>query len=215
LLIYIINIFCRGVSGVANSGSYDITQVDGTNGLTSQWKFGTMRDVCFFFSFPLLQNLSCSFSSWVIQPTLVPIVVLSFIDFFSSFNFIAVLLLLCVIVVSVAITFGTVLFLRGIVRGILPDPMAVENLDENLDDKVRILFKVTIFFSAECLRQIGEEALKIYLEEEDSLAEHIDALIAKSLEDFPEDDTSDSAARHAAEITRASITDGTRGGHIR
>ena len=101
-----------------------------------------------------------------------------------------------------------------------PDPMA-ENLDENLDDKVCILYIYIyifkFFFSADlnCLWQIGEEALKIYLEEEDSLTEHIDALIAKSLEDFPDDDTSDSAARHAAEITRASITDGTRGGHIR
>lgn len=28
------------VSGVANSGSYDITQIDGTNGLTSHKRFG-------------------------------------------------------------------------------------------------------------------------------------------------------------------------------
>jgi hypothetical protein len=57
--------------------------------------------------------------------------------------------------------------------------------------------------------------MKIYLEEEDSLADHIGMLVSESLEDFPEDDTSDSAARHAAEIAHASITDGTRGGHIR
>lgn len=57
--------------------------------------------------------------------------------------------------------------------------------------------------------------MKIYLEEEDSLTDHIDALLTESLEDFPEDDTSDTAARHAAEIMRANITDGTRGGHIR
>jgi hypothetical protein len=58
--------------------------------------------------------------------------------------------------------------------------------------------------------------VKIYLEEEDSLTDHIDTLLTESLEDFPDDDdTSDSAARHAAEITRANITDGTRGGHVR
>ena len=58
--------------------------------------------------------------------------------------------------------------------------------------------------------------MKIYLEEEDSLTDHIDMLLTESLEDFPEDnDTSDSAARHAAEITRANITDGTRSGHVR
>ncbi|KAF8233214.1 hypothetical protein L208DRAFT_1377382 [Tricholoma matsutake] len=55
--------------------------------------------------------------------------------------------------------------------------------------------------------EVGEEAVKIYLEEEDSLTDHIDALLTESLEDFPEDDTSDSAARHAAEITCANITD--------
>ena len=57
--------------------------------------------------------------------------------------------------------------------------------------------------------------MKIYLEEEDSLVDHIDTLLSESLDDFPEDDTSDSAARHAAEITCANITNGTRGGHIR
>ena len=57
--------------------------------------------------------------------------------------------------------------------------------------------------------------MKIYLEEEDSLMDHIDTLLSESLDDFPEDDTSDSAARHAAEIMRANITNGTWGGHIR
>jgi hypothetical protein len=116
----------------------------------------------------------------------------------------------CVVVVSVADRDHFLLFVRVFIRVIMTEAMAVENLD----DKVGIPL-LTIFFSAECLWQIGEEALKIYLEEEDSLTEHIDALIANSIEDFPEDDTSDLAARHAAEITRASITDGTRGGHIR
>lgn len=63
--------------------------------------------------------------------------------------------------------------------------------------------------------QIAEEARKLYLEEEDSLSDHIDVLITQSLDDFPDEETMDSAARDAAEITRASITDGTRGGHIR
>jgi hypothetical protein len=57
--------------------------------------------------------------------------------------------------------------------------------------------------------------VKIYLEEEDSLMDHIDTLLSESLDDFPEDDTSDSAARHAAEIMCANITNGTQGGHIR
>ncbi|KAF8224015.1 hypothetical protein L208DRAFT_1425908 [Tricholoma matsutake] len=56
--------------------------------------------------------------------------------------------------------------------------------------------------------------MKIYIEEEDSLTDHIDTLLTESLKDFPEDDTSDSAAQHAAEIMHMSITDGTRGGHI-
>lgn len=43
----------------------------------------------------------------------------------------------------------------------------------------------------------------------------VDSLISESLEDFPEADSLDSAARHAAELTRANITDGTRGGHLR
>ncbi|KAF8230492.1 hypothetical protein L208DRAFT_1423829 [Tricholoma matsutake] len=55
--------------------------------------------------------------------------------------------------------------------------------------------------------EVGEEAVKIYLEEEDSLTDHINMLLTESLEDFPEDDTSDSVAQHAAEITCANITD--------
>ena len=64
--------------------------------------------------------------------------------------------------------------------------------------------------------QIAKEVLQLYLEEEDSLAEYITTLISDSLDDFPdEEDSTDPAARHAAEIMRASITDGTRSGHIR
>jgi hypothetical protein len=36
--------------------------------------------------------------------------------------------------------------------------------------------------------------MKIYLEEEDSLTDHIDTLLTESLKDFPEDDTLDAAA---------------------
>ncbi|KAF5383851.1 hypothetical protein D9615_003799 [Tricholomella constricta] len=55
--------------------------------------------------------------------------------------------------------------------------------------------------------KIQDEALKLYLEEEDSLADVIDTLITGSFEDFPEADASDPAAQHAAEIARANITD--------
>lgn len=56
----------------------------------------------------------------------------------------------------------------------------------------------------------------IYQEDEDSLlTEQVNQLIVESLEDFPEDDASDAAACHAAQISRAYITDKTRGGHIR
>ncbi|RDB19433.1 hypothetical protein Hypma_013731 [Hypsizygus marmoreus] len=66
-----------------------------------------------------------------------------------------------------------------------------------------------------CEDEIEDEATKIYLKEEDSLDNIVNLLILDSLEDFLEVEASDAVARHAAEITRASITDGTRGGHIR
>ncbi|KAJ7020086.1 hypothetical protein C8F04DRAFT_974775, partial [Mycena alexandri] len=63
--------------------------------------------------------------------------------------------------------------------------------------------------------QITDEACKLHLEDSDSIEEHIHIIIAGSVEDFPEDDTSDSAAKFAAQIARASITDKTRSNHVR
>ncbi|KAJ6549519.1 hypothetical protein DFH09DRAFT_1086767 [Mycena vulgaris] len=63
--------------------------------------------------------------------------------------------------------------------------------------------------------KLSDEALKPWLEEEDSLSHQIDTFLAEALEDFPKDDNVDDAAKYAAEIARAVITDKTRGGHIR
>ncbi|KAJ7066766.1 hypothetical protein B0H15DRAFT_764970, partial [Mycena belliarum] len=63
--------------------------------------------------------------------------------------------------------------------------------------------------------QLSEEALKLWLEEEDSLSHQIDGIINECMQDFPDDDTVDDAAKYAAEIARAVITDKTRGGHLR
>jgi hypothetical protein len=62
-----------------------------------------------------------------------------------------------------------------------------------------------------------EESVKIYTEEEDSLMEHIESLIQAALEDFVEEDndTKDQAARDAAAMAHAYITEGTRTGHMR
>jgi len=85
----------------------------------------------------------------------------------------------------------------------------------NVDEEVSLHMQCRRSLSTNDCAQVGSEALKIYLEEEDSLDDHVDTLLAESLEDFPEDDICDSAARHAAEITRACITESTRVGHIR
>ncbi|KAJ6568028.1 hypothetical protein DFH09DRAFT_845682, partial [Mycena vulgaris] len=53
------------------------------------------------------------------------------------------------------------------------------------------------------------------LEDADSLLEHVQDLVAQSMDDFPEDEIDDDAARYAAKMTKASITDGTRTGHLR
>ncbi|KAK7007167.1 hypothetical protein R3P38DRAFT_3325570 [Favolaschia claudopus] len=55
----------------------------------------------------------------------------------------------------------------------------------------------------------------IALEEEDSLAEQINTLISDTLQDFPDEDTKDEAAKYAGEIAKAVITDKTREGHLR
>ncbi|KAJ7830615.1 hypothetical protein B0H14DRAFT_2593166 [Mycena olivaceomarginata] len=64
---------------------------------------------------------------------------------------------------------------------------------------------------------LAAEAHKIDLEEEDSLtlADQIDALINEAVQDFPDEDDIDSAAKYAAEIARAVIKDKTREGHLR
>ncbi|KAJ7788483.1 hypothetical protein B0H14DRAFT_3576850 [Mycena olivaceomarginata] len=65
--------------------------------------------------------------------------------------------------------------------------------------------------------RLAAEAHKIDLEEEDSLtlADQIDALINEAVQDFPDEDDIDSAAKYAAEIARAVIKDKTREGHLR
>lgn len=57
--------------------------------------------------------------------------------------------------------------------------------------------------------------LKLWLEKEDSLADQVDALISEALQDFPDEDDLDEAAKYAAEIARVVITDKTRYGHLR
>ena len=131
------------VSGVANSGSYDITHY-GMTKLASHWKIGiglqrlhSDSERCVFFFLFLLQNLICLFSSWAIQPLLVPIVVLSLIELLFLFNFIVCsFVFVCYCCLSC-----DHLWYRSLPtwhRKWYPVPMA-ENLDENLDDKVRIL----------------------------------------------------------------------------
>ena len=72
-----------------------------------------------------------------------------------------------------------------------------------------IIFRSTsVAWSLLVNKQVMKKALQLYLEE-DSLAEYITTLISESVEDFPEEDGADPAAQHAAEITQASITDGT------
>ncbi|KAJ6603241.1 hypothetical protein DFH09DRAFT_810307, partial [Mycena vulgaris] len=53
------------------------------------------------------------------------------------------------------------------------------------------------------------------LEDADSLLEHVQDLVSQSLDDFPDDQLDDEAAKYAAKMTKASITDGTRNGHLR
>ncbi|KAJ7735849.1 hypothetical protein DFH07DRAFT_753682, partial [Mycena maculata] len=60
---------------------------------------------------------------------------------------------------------------------------------------------------------LSEEALKLWLEEEDSLSDQIQALIDEATQDFPDED--DEVAKYAAQIAREVITDKTRGGHLR
>ncbi|KAJ7450707.1 hypothetical protein B0H11DRAFT_1612766, partial [Mycena galericulata] len=53
------------------------------------------------------------------------------------------------------------------------------------------------------------------LEDADSVLEHVQDLVSQCFDDFPDDQIDDEAARYAAKMTKASITDGTRTGHLR
>jgi hypothetical protein len=65
------------------------------------------------------------------------------------------------------------------------------------------------------LCQIEEELCTLDLEDADSLLEHVQDLISQHLDEFPDDGIDDEVARYAAKIAKASITDGTRTGHLR
>lgn len=62
--------------------------------------------------------------------------------------------------------------------------------------------------------QIADEEVTLHLEDYDSMQEQLEALLNDHLGEFPDDDKSE-VASHAAEITRAHITDDTRKGHSR
>ncbi|KAK7029315.1 hypothetical protein R3P38DRAFT_3314741 [Favolaschia claudopus] len=60
-----------------------------------------------------------------------------------------------------------------------------------------------------------DEQVKYYLEDADSLLLHVQDLVTQHLDEFPEDQLDDEPARYAAKMTKASVTDGTRDGHLR
>ncbi|KAJ7759944.1 hypothetical protein B0H16DRAFT_1720159 [Mycena metata] len=63
--------------------------------------------------------------------------------------------------------------------------------------------------------EIEKELCMLDLEDADSLLKHVQDLVALNFDDFPDDQVDDEAARYAARMTKASITDGTRTGHLR
>ncbi|KAJ7792817.1 hypothetical protein B0H14DRAFT_2623484 [Mycena olivaceomarginata] len=63
--------------------------------------------------------------------------------------------------------------------------------------------------------EIEEELCTLDLEDADSLLEHVQDLISQHLDEFPDDGIDDEVARYAAKMAKASITDGTRTGHLR
>ncbi|KAK6983889.1 hypothetical protein R3P38DRAFT_3457862 [Favolaschia claudopus] len=69
--------------------------------------------------------------------------------------------------------------------------------------------------SAPTDEEVEEELCLLDLEDADSLLFHVEELISQHLDEFPEDQVDDDAARYAAKMTKASITDGTRDGHLR
>ncbi|KAK7029069.1 hypothetical protein R3P38DRAFT_2775660 [Favolaschia claudopus] len=64
-------------------------------------------------------------------------------------------------------------------------------------------------------KEVEEELCLLDLEDADSLLEHVQDLISQHLDEFPEDQIDDEATRYAAKMTKTSITDGTRNGHVR
>ncbi|KAK7005547.1 hypothetical protein R3P38DRAFT_3215304 [Favolaschia claudopus] len=62
--------------------------------------------------------------------------------------------------------------------------------------------------------QVDDELCLLDLEDADSLLLHVQDLVTQHLDEFPEDQLEDEAARYAAKM-KASITDGTRDGHLR
>ncbi|KAJ6615820.1 hypothetical protein B0H10DRAFT_1949565 [Mycena sp. CBHHK59/15] len=63
-------------------------------------------------------------------------------------------------------------------------------------------------------QQIEDELCLLDLEDADSLLGQIQDLITQSIDDFPEEKVNDDAAKYATQMTRASITDQTRAGHM-
>ncbi|KAK7034117.1 hypothetical protein R3P38DRAFT_2772226 [Favolaschia claudopus] len=64
-------------------------------------------------------------------------------------------------------------------------------------------------------QEVEDELCLLDLEDADSLLEHVQDLISQNLDDFPEDQIDDEAARFASRMSKASITEGTRNGHVR
>ncbi|KAJ7254549.1 hypothetical protein C8J57DRAFT_1236789 [Mycena rebaudengoi] len=64
-------------------------------------------------------------------------------------------------------------------------------------------------------KEIEDELCLLDLEDADSLLENVHDLVFSAMDDFPDDGVNDEAARYAAKMTKASITDGTRTGHLR
>ncbi|KAK6988517.1 hypothetical protein R3P38DRAFT_3332034 [Favolaschia claudopus] len=64
-------------------------------------------------------------------------------------------------------------------------------------------------------QQVEDEMCLLDLEDADSLLLHVQDLVSQHLDEFPEDRLDDEAAGCAAKMAKASITDGTRDGHLR
>ncbi|KAJ7203502.1 hypothetical protein GGX14DRAFT_569951 [Mycena pura] len=65
------------------------------------------------------------------------------------------------------------------------------------------------------LHQIEDEECLLDLEDADSLLDRVQDLVSQCMNDFPDDKINDDASKYAADMTKASITEGTRAGHSR